>query len=169
MKPQKKSSTPRRSIASKTLAAIFGEINAIKLDANTSFKSLQDQFFAIMRKYGIKQGNWSANGYGRAVATPEWSFATAAMHQRISSSLNMFFLLAHVPTDLQAYGKRPKPAHHKVVKSSDILATRNISLRAKDYVYVKDHPAHAGRISALKKEMNKIRSARKSAGTKRVR
>ncbi len=103
-----------KSITAETLSLVYKDILAIKIEERTTIQKIADQFYEVMRKYGIKQGTWIENGLGRAVANPEWSFALDALHKIIFNKVPLFFLFHNVPADLLAYGKQPKPVHQLV-------------------------------------------------------
>lgn len=68
-------------------------------------------FYKIMRKHGIKEGEWS--GGGRIVSNFEWTMCKALFLDTVMSNKNMSMLLGDTPNDLLAYGKKPKTTTKK--------------------------------------------------------
>ena len=63
-------------------------------------KTLQDEFFRVMRKHGICEGEFVENG--RVVANPEWTMCKTLFFNMIEDALQMAFFFA-APKDLEAY------------------------------------------------------------------
>jgi len=71
-------------------------------------KQVMDAFYKIMRKHGIKQGEWDKDGSGRIMANFEWSMCLTLImdtHNANNSCERLFN--DKTPSDLEAYGKRP--------------------------------------------------------------
>lgn len=90
---------------SQNLQAIYNDINSIKIDIKDSFLSCMQKFYAVMRKWGIKQGTWTKNG--RSVCSAEWNMCFAVFKQNKILALDIWLVLNEPPSDLLAYGKEP--------------------------------------------------------------
>jgi hypothetical protein len=92
------------------LGEIYKEIKDIEIDKHTMIETLYDDFFAIMRKWGIPEGVWSMGGGGRICNNFEWSFCCDAFIAHVSSGFELCLLFGkiEVPDDLKAYGEEPK-------------------------------------------------------------
>lgn len=64
-------------------------------------------FHKIMRKHGIKQGEWSEGG-GRIVSNFEWIMCKTLFLDTVMNNKNMSMMFDDIPNDLMAYGKKPK-------------------------------------------------------------
>jgi hypothetical protein len=82
----------------KNLDAIYRDILNIKIDENDSFKLTMDKFYAIMRKWGICQGNWSENG--RTCNTAEWNMCYQTFKNHKILALDIWLLINEPPSDL---------------------------------------------------------------------
>ena len=91
----------------KDIAAVYKDVNSIKVNINDSFKDLLEKFYKVMRKHGIKQGTWTENG-SRLSSNGEWCMCYQVFRVRVDSEWMWFTLLNEPPKDLLAYGKRPK-------------------------------------------------------------
>ena len=89
------------------LDKLYKELYGIKMNHNDTIESLVNQFYDIMRKYGIKQGTWTGRG-SRLVSNAEWNICWQVFLNNYQSSLNLACLLHEVPEDLLAYGEKPK-------------------------------------------------------------
>ena len=88
------------------MGEVYREINSIPITPIDSLDSLINQFYAIMRKYGICQCEWTENG--RRGNNAEWCMCYCAFEQNLTSKLTLLFLLSKPPKDLLAYGKEPQ-------------------------------------------------------------
>lgn len=91
----------------KNLGEIYKDIIGIKIDAKDSFKSSMNKFYAVMRKWGIKQGEWTDHG-SRVVNTAEWNMCFQVFKNHKILALDLWLCLNEPPKDLLAYGKKPK-------------------------------------------------------------
>lgn len=98
-----------KSDFAKNLDAIFKDIIDIKIDANDSFKSSMDKFYAVMRKWGICQGTWTEHG-SRVCNNAEWNMCFSVFHKHKMLSFDVWMVLSTPPEDLLAYGKKPEPS-----------------------------------------------------------
>jgi hypothetical protein len=88
------------------LANIYKDIQNIEIKPTDSFKTSLNKFYAVMRKWGIKQGEWSENG--RTVVNAEWNMCWQVFKSHKILALDLWLLLSEPPKDLLAYGKKPK-------------------------------------------------------------
>lgn len=95
------------------LAAIYKDIMAIEIKATDSFKSSLNKFYAVMRKWNVKQGIWDENGH-RTCATPEWNMCYDTFKSHKLLSLDIWLLLSEPPPDLMGYGTPPKHILKKI-------------------------------------------------------
>lgn len=65
-------------------------------------------FYRIMRKHGIKEGEWSKTGNGRICNNFEWTMCLALFRDTCDGNKMLTTLLGNTPKDLLAYGKQPK-------------------------------------------------------------
>jgi len=83
------------------------------IDFNKERKDLKHSevmkgFYAIMKKHGIKQGEWSENG-GRTCNNPEWTMCLHLMRDTVHLNTQLQDLFGDkMPAELQAYGTQPK-------------------------------------------------------------
>jgi hypothetical protein len=89
------------------LDEIYCDIIHIKVKPTDSFESLLKKFYAVMRKWGIKQGTWSDNG-SRCVNNAEWNMCYQVFKEHKILSYDLWMCLNTPPKDLLAYGKKPK-------------------------------------------------------------
>ena len=87
------------------MEAIYKELQSIKVEENDTIKILFNKFYDVMRKWGICQGTWTANG--RSVCNAEWCMCQMVFKNNIESQLNLWELMNSVPSDLEAYGIKP--------------------------------------------------------------
>lgn len=89
------------------MGEIYRDIHAIQFDISDTFGSLMEKFYAIMRNHGICQGTWSEGG-GRTISNPEWCMCSQVFRHHIDQKWNWTFLMSTPPSDLLAYGIKPK-------------------------------------------------------------
>src|SRR5689334_15105527 len=65
-------------------------------------RRLLKKFYAILRKHGVKQGEWMKNGRGRTCNNPEWTAAKALFESQVRGQLEMWALFNDAPSDLLA-------------------------------------------------------------------
>lgn len=69
---------------------------------------MMKKFYAIMKKHGIKQGEWSETG-GRTCNNPEWTMCLHLMRDTHHLNTQLQDMFGHkMPKELMAYGTRPK-------------------------------------------------------------
>ena len=87
------------------LSNVYKDIISIKIEMTDSFDSVFKKFYAVMRKYGIKQGERTivnVNGGG------EWCMCKQVLENHICNRLMWQTLLNEPPKDLLVYVKKPK-------------------------------------------------------------
>lgn len=97
----------------KKLSEIYNDITGIKLNPTDSLITLMNKFYDVMRKHGIKQGNWTENG-SRTICTAEWNFCFNLFKNHKILAYDLWLILNEPPQDLLAYG--PKPKLKKAIK-----------------------------------------------------
>lgn len=97
----------RKSEFVKQLGKLVRDIQAIKVDENTTSKALVKKFYAVMEKHGIAQGDWTKGG-GRIVCSPEWVICWYFFTDNIRNHYSVWELLNTPPKKLLAYGNKPK-------------------------------------------------------------
>ena len=68
-----------------------------------TFDNIWDEFYKIMRHYGIKKGRKSENGVGVVCNNFEWSMCEALFFSRVRDYMAMSDLLDDCPEDLMHY------------------------------------------------------------------
>lgn len=86
----------------KILNEIASEITKLKFDKTKSLKESFNDFYDVMRKYGIKRCEPSENG--QVGNTPEWVLCETLFKTRIELEL-VFMSLMDCPEDLDCYNK----------------------------------------------------------------
>ncbi len=93
------------------MAAIGEEIISFNSQyKDLTYKESTEIFYKIMRKYGIKEGTWNANGSGRICSNFEWTMCKNLFRDTYIQNLTIIDILNFgegVPKDLLAYGKKP--------------------------------------------------------------
>lgn len=77
------------------------DLNAIEL-GNKSYNYVLQDFYEIMRKYGIKQGEKDINGIDIKYS-PEWLLFLNIMREIYKSNLIFIELMDNIPEDLVSY------------------------------------------------------------------
>lgn len=91
----------------KNLDKIYKDIIAIEVNLDDSFKTLLSKFYAVMRKWGIKQGTWTSHN-SRLINNAEWNMCYQVFRNHKISQFDWQMCLNTPPKDLLAYGKKPK-------------------------------------------------------------
>ena len=82
---------------------VAGEIIHITPDDDKTINDLWQEFYSIMRKYGIKQGTRSLDGVGIITSNYEWTMCVSLFIENTISYINFNSLLNEVPKDLECY------------------------------------------------------------------
>lgn len=92
---------------SRNLQKIYEDILAIKISEKDNFKSCMNKFYDVMRKWGIKQGEWTENG-SRLINNAEWNMCFQIFKNHKILQFDIWLSLSTPPKDLLAYGNKPK-------------------------------------------------------------
>ncbi len=80
------------------LKAVAEELTSIEITDDKTIKNLYEEFYAVMRKHGIKQGTKNESG-GITMCNAEWSVC----HTHFEKKIQLHFILHHMlncPKDL---------------------------------------------------------------------
>jgi hypothetical protein len=80
---------------------ISSDIIAIKPDNDKSISDLWNEFYDVMRKYGIKQGTKSGNGI--LTNNFEWTMCVNLFVASITNSITLNQMMEDTPEDLRCY------------------------------------------------------------------
>ena len=89
--------------SSDVLRAVAKRIIGIKFKGETTLDECLDEFYKIMRLYGIKQGTaWFENGeeVGRTCDAAEWTICRRLFIDQVIGFFEMQNILSEVPEDL---------------------------------------------------------------------
>ena len=91
------------------MARVAKEILGIRMDT-TSVPKVYSRFYAIMRKYGIREGTVTPGKPGRQTANYEWTMCLTLLESQVVQAFVLSHLLGRilgarvaVPKDLEAY------------------------------------------------------------------
>ena len=84
-----------------TLNAVAEDIAQIKIDQDMTIGGLRKQFFAIMRKHGIKRGTKDGNSI--SLSNPEWIMARDFFSHWLCDQFRWIFVIGKAPKDLRHY------------------------------------------------------------------
>ena len=96
-----------KSTLAQGMGDVLKDLNDITIYHKDSIETLMNKFYAIMRKWGICQGEWTENG-SRICANPEWVLCWEYFKNMKILSLDLWLALSTPPKDLLAYGSKPK-------------------------------------------------------------
>jgi hypothetical protein len=102
----KKVKKVQRSASLAAFGEIVTEVNRIKIHDNTTMKKIRDDFYAIMRKHGVRWGipedNSSTNG-----ACGEWAALVKVLMENVAMKVRFDISLFKIPDELFSYDKEP--------------------------------------------------------------
>ena len=79
------------------------EIIAIQTNRDKSIDDLWQEFYTIMRKYGIKQGIKNPEGNGILTSNYEWTMCVSLFIDQITNHIHFDNIFDEVPEDLCYY------------------------------------------------------------------
>lgn len=77
------------------------DIINISLDSNKTISDYTNEFYNIMRKYGIKQGTKNPFGPGIIHDNYEWTMARSLFLDQLSLAIKLELLTNDIPEDLE--------------------------------------------------------------------
>ena len=84
------------------------DIITCKITRDMSHEQCMKKFYSIMRKHGIKQGEWTEGG-GRTTNNFEWTMCFTLFRSVCHDQFLLSDLFGEgMPKDLRAYGPEPK-------------------------------------------------------------
>ena len=85
------------------MAKVAKEIIFIKIDCGKPFSYVENQFYAIMRKYRIKQGTRCKKTGEIMVANFEWTMCYSLFFYMVGKYYPENTMLGKLPDDLECY------------------------------------------------------------------
>lgn len=90
------------------MSAVAEDIIKVKITPTMSHDQCMKKFYSIMRKHGIKQGEWNESG-GRITNNFEWTMCYTLFKEVYQGQFLLSDLFGQgIPKDLRAYGLEPK-------------------------------------------------------------
>src|SRR5687768_3944523 len=97
-----------KSDFAKQLGELFQDIRTINVTFNSTRQEQLNEFYKIMKKWGICQGTWTEGG-GRSVANYEWTLCKDIFNSHVNSSYSILEIFdENIPEEILGYGKPPK-------------------------------------------------------------
>ena len=90
------------------LGNIYKDVSGIEINSEDTLQGLMNKFYAVMKKHGICQGNWTEGG-SRRFSTPEWAVCWILFRSQIDHKFMWIGLMDEsIPEQLLAYGEKPQ-------------------------------------------------------------